>query len=226
MKNLLASGSADCTKFIGHTSARRTCNNVNKIFFIKNNLPVFDVTRKGPAKKLTIPNYKLLLLSLFLSLSISSIKAQQGLSYALHANIIYRFTKYIEWPDNSMAGVFIIGVVGDTPLYDELKDFIANKTVRERKIIVRKMSSSADFYSCNILFISEEKSKSLKKIAEITKGTSILIVSESGGLALKGSCINFILVNDRLKLEINKNNIMERNLNIANELLSLGVMVK
>ena len=38
--------------------------------------------------------------------------------YAVHANIIYRFTKYINWPDDRKTGDFVIGVVGDTPLYD------------------------------------------------------------------------------------------------------------
>ena len=159
-------------------------------------------------------------------LIVSNVQAQQSISYALHANIIYRFTKYVEWPDYEKPGDFVIGIVGDTPLFNELQQFVENKTVGGKKIVIKKMSASADSYDCQILFISEDKSKSLKKIAEITSENSILIVSESSGLALKGSCINFVIVNDHLKLEINKNNIVQRNLNIANELLSLGVIVK
>jgi hypothetical protein len=66
----------------------------------------------------------------------------------------------------------------------------------------------------------------VKKIAATTRGTSTLLVSESDGLARKGSCINFVLIEDHLKLEINKNNIEERDLSIATELLSLGILVK
>ena len=166
------------------------------------------------------------LLILLLLLTISTVYAQQSISYALHANIIYRFTKYVEWPNYDKSSDFIIGIVGDTELYDELEHFIENKTVGSKKIVIKKMSSSADSYYCQILFISDDKSKSLKKIVEVTKSTPTLIISESNGLALKGSCINFVIVNDRLKLEINKNNIVQRNLNVANELLSLGAIVK
>jgi hypothetical protein len=88
------------------------------------------------------------------------------------------------------------------------------------------LSSSETSYNCHILFIAEDKSGSVKKIAATTKGTSTLLVSESDGLARKGSCINFVLIEDHLKLEINKNNIEERDLNIATELLSLGILVK
>ena len=152
--------------------------------------------------------------------------AQQTMDYAVQANIIYRFTKYIDWPDSKKTGDFIIGIVGDSPLTDQLKSFIVNKTAGSRKIVIKKFSSSAETYYCHILFISDDESDNLKKIAARTAGNPILLVSETDGLALKGSCINFIIVSDHLKLEINKNNIEQRNLNIASELLQLGKLVK
>jgi hypothetical protein len=152
--------------------------------------------------------------------------AQPSTDYAIHANIIYRFTKYIDWPDNKKSGDFIIGIVGDSPLYDELVRFTDNKTVGNQKIVIKKFSSSANTYNCQILFISEEESSSLKKIITRVEGSPVLLVSESPGLARKGACINFAIVDDRLKLEINKNSIEQRNMHIASELLQLGILVK
>ena len=146
--------------------------------------------------------------------------------YAIHANIVYHFTKYINWPEDKKTGDFVIGIVGDSPLYDELKSFVANKTAGSQKIVIKKFPANASAYPCNILFISEEESKSLKKIAAIINDASVLLVTESEGLAKKGACINFTIVDDRLKLEINKANIEHHNLNIASELLSLGILVK
>jgi hypothetical protein len=150
----------------------------------------------------------------------------QTTDYAIQANIIYRFTKYIDWPDSKKTGDFIIGIVGDSPLTDELKNFIATKMAGGQKIVIKKYSASAETYNCHILFVSEDESSSLKKIAGRTAGNPVLIVSESDGLALKGSCINFIIVADHLKLEINKTNIEQRNLSIASELLQLGKVIK
>jgi hypothetical protein len=157
---------------------------------------------------------------------ISRIQAQQVTDYKVQANIIYRFTKYVDWPANKKSGDFIIGMIGDSPLYDELKNLSANKTVGNQKIVVIKMSPSASSYTCHILFISEEESSSLKKIAIVTAAAPILIISESDGLARKGACLNFITVDDRLKIEINKNNADQRNLHIASELLELGIIIK
>jgi hypothetical protein len=147
-------------------------------------------------------------------------------AYAIHANIIYRFTKYINWPDDKKTGDFVIGVVGDTPLYEELKEFTSNKTAAGQRIVVKKFSASATSFNCHILFISDEESESIKRIAAYTAGTPTLLVSESEGVTRKGSCINFVLVDDHLKLEISKANIEKRKLDIATELLSLGIIVK
>lgn len=165
----------------------------------------------------------LFLVSLFQSFSV---EAQQETNYAVHANIIYHFTKYIDWPPSMKSGDFIIGVTGDTPLYDELQKAIANKMTGNQKIIVKKISSSNGSFNCHILFISEDENNSIKKIAARTAGAPVLLVSESEGLAQKGACINFIIVSDHLKLEINKNNIGQRGLSIASELLQLGKIVK
>src|SRR4051794_22318576 len=88
---------------------------------------------------------------LILLAGISRAHAQQGINYAVEANIIYRFTKYIDWPGDRKSGDFVIGMVGDTPLYDELKDFTAAKTVGRQKIIVRKFPASATSFNCQIL---------------------------------------------------------------------------
>ncbi|MES1198053.1 MAG: YfiR family protein [Chitinophagaceae bacterium] len=165
----------------------------------------------------------LLIISLF---SFSTILAQQETNYAVHANIIYHFTKYIDWPANKKSGDFVIGVVGETALYEELTKSISGKMAGDQEIVVNKFSSSSGSFNCHILFISEDESSNWKKIVSKTAGSSTLLVSESEGLAQRGGCINFIIISDHLKLEINKNNIEQRGLGIASELLQLGKIVK
>jgi hypothetical protein len=172
------------------------------------------------------PGISRMWLAIIAILSIMPKAQSQTMDYAVQANIIYRFTKYIDWPEGKKSGDFVIGIVGETPLYAQLKSFASNKTAGNQKIVVMRFSSSAATYNCQILFISEDESSSLKKIAARTAGSAILLVSESEGLAQKGACINFVIVSEHLKLEINKNNIEQRNLNIASELVQLGIAIK
>jgi hypothetical protein len=147
-------------------------------------------------------------------------------AYTVHANIIYHFTKYINWPDEKKTGEFVIGVVGDTPLYDELKNFTSKRSAAGQPIVVKRFTSNSSSYNCHILFVADESSSSIKRIAASTADTPTLLVTESEGLSRKGACINFVLVDDHLKLEINKTNITSRSLDIASELLNLGIIVK
>jgi YfiR/HmsC-like len=172
------------------------------------------------------PNLKMLSLIWLLLLALGKTQAQQGRNYAIYANIIYRFTKYINWPEDKKTGDFTIGIIGDSPLYGELSNFTANKSVGSQRIVVKRISAPATYGNCQILFVCEDESGSLKKIAALTAGSPVLLLSESDGLAHKGSCINFIVIDEHLKLEINKNNIGQRNLGIASELLSLGILVQ
>lgn len=157
---------------------------------------------------------------------ITELYAQPEINYAVHANIIFRFTKYINWPQSRKYGDFVIGVAGNTSLYNELKTFTANKTVGVQKIVIQKFLPTESSFNCHILFVGTESNRILKKIAAFTAGTPVLLVSESDGFASIGSCINFTLLDEHLKLEINKNSIQQRNLDIASELLQLGIIVK
>ncbi len=203
--------------FPGNTfSERRLC--VSSV----NDWAGLQVKRNGPARV----NLRLTCLFTFLFFCSAGVQAQQVTDYTVHANIIYRFTKYIDWPIDRKSGDFIIGVTGDTPLYGELQTNMVNKKVGNQKIVVKRFSSSAAAFNCHILFIGEDESSHVKKISSRTAGTAVLLVSESEGLAKKGACINFAIVADRLKLEINKKSIEGRQLGIASELLQLGTIVK
>lgn len=150
----------------------------------------------------------------------------QTVNYSVHANIIYHFTKYINWPEARKSGDFIIGVVGESSILDELKKATNGKSVGNQKIVVKYFTPSENNYDCHIIFICEDESSKLKKIDLLTFNSNTLIITEGEGLAWRESCINFILVDSRTKLQINITNTEKRNLKIASELLTLGTIIK
>jgi hypothetical protein len=184
------------------------------------------VFKRQSFHSLVLSNIKTVFFLIFAVCFFSRAHAQDEVNYSVHANIIYYFTKYIEWPSFKKTGDFVIGIVGETPLYDELKKAVAGKKVGEQNIVVKKFSSSAPVFDCQILFISDAASGNISKIVTATANDPVLLVSETKGLARKGSCINFRISNEKLKLEINKDNIQQRGLAIASELLQLGIQVK
>lgn len=167
------------------------------------------------------------LLAILFVVIISPVKGDaQTIDYSVHANILYHFTKYVNWPAENSNSDFVIGLLGNSPMEAELKKATANKFVGKRKIVIKVFTSLDVSIDCNILFISDDKSSLLKKVLLRTSNYPILIVTEDEGLASKGSCINFVIEDERTKLEFNTVNINKRNLKIANELLALGSIVK
>ena len=149
----------------------------------------------------------------------------QTINYSVHANIIYHFTKYINWPADKKSGDFTIGVIGDISLTEELKETTLNKMVGTQRIVIKQLNVNQASYNCNILFISEEETKNIRKIIDKTQRSPILIITESVDVSSKNYCINMIIENEHLKLLFNKENIFNKNLQIASELLALGVIV-
>ena len=168
-----------------------------------------------------IYKYKKILLLCFLSFVILNVSAQ--VNYKIHSLFVYKFTQYIEWPNKT--GDFVIGVVGNSPILAELEAIAASKKVDTRTIVVKKMSSSADLSGCNMVFVSENQGSSLASISSKLAGKPILIVSETNGGAKKGAGINFIIIEDKMKFELNKAAIEKQGLKVSGDLTKLAIVV-
>ncbi len=163
----------------------------------------------------------------FLFLPLISTVHAQGLDYKAQSLYLYQFSRFIYWPKGKMESDFVIGVYGSSPIIEELKLMASlKKTGNGMKIIVKNISEIQDSMDLHILYVSASKSREIKNIVGVMDDLSILIVAERGGLAKKGACINFIILeNDTLRFEVNQSAMKKRNLEIADELLKLGFIV-
>lgn len=165
--------------------------------------------------------YRLFTISFFTFLYISQASAQ--VNYKIHSLFMYKFTQYIEWPASSSD--FVIGVVGNSPITSELEAIAATKKVDTRTIVVKKLSSSADMSGCQMVFVSENQTANLPAIAAKLQGKPVLLVSESPGAAKKGAGINFIIVDDKMKFELNKAAVEKQGLKVSGDLSKLAIVV-
>jgi hypothetical protein len=164
-----------------------------------------------------------LLLSLFL---LGSFRApmESTEEYSIKAAFIYKFTNYIEWPANVPGNEFVIGIIGSSPISKMLSEIANTKTIKGKKIVIRQYESAAEIGSCHILFISAKAPQPLDEIlAYAGKGT--LTISEKEGYAARGTEINFIQVDNKLKFEANLKAIDAAGLTASSQLLKLAIIV-
>ena len=149
----------------------------------------------------------------------------QAQDYKRHTIYIFSFTRYVQWPEAYNQGDFEIVVLGDSPLFDELKIMAQSKKVGERTIKVTKIASASEIKRCNMLFIPADRPEKLSDILHKVDTQSILVVTEQAGLGAQGSGINFIAKEGKLAIEINQSALTKQNLKASIELTRLATMI-
>lgn len=164
-------------------------------------------------------------LIIFIIMIISNLSFGQKEKY--ESLFIYNFTKYIKWPDNYNQGKFVIGVLGNSDIFESLNSMASSKkkTASGATLEVYKFNSETEIGECNILFVSENMLDKLNAIDNGTAEKPVLIVTDSPGMATQGSVINFIEMDGKIKFELNEAKANSRNLVISGSLTTLAILI-
>ncbi|MGK7392208.1 MAG: YfiR family protein [Candidatus Cyclobacteriaceae bacterium M2_1C_046] len=158
-------------------------------------------------------------------ISIFAVNAQNRPVYELHSMMIYNFLKYIQWPDDQSGNDFVITVYGDDEVYNTLNTWYGNKQKLNRKIVVKKAGSVAEIGNPHLIYVGTKASNQFEEVMTKIDPAATLVITDKRGLAEKGSCINFRIINDRLKFELNQEAVSKSNLKISSQLTSMAILI-
>ena len=102
----------------------------------------------------------------------------------------------------------------------------SSKMVGSQKIEIQTVLSATDAPKCNIIYILSDNSAQLIDVAGKLKGKSTLIVTDKPGMAKQGSAINFVIFENKQKIELNKANIDKYKLKVASTLVEMAIQIK
>jgi hypothetical protein len=145
--------------------------------------------------------------------------------YQLKAVFLFNFAKFVEWPPQASGDThdpFIICVLGDNPFGPSLDDVVSGKTVANRPISIREVSSPQQSQKCRILFISASERKRTRAILDALKGFSVLTVGDTEDFVANGGIVRFKVKDARVRIEIDAEAAERANLRISSKLLSLA----
>lgn len=137
---------------------------------------------------------------------------------------IYNFSRLIEWPASYKSGEFVIGVLGNSTVFDELQTFTASKKVGTQDISVVRYREPAEITNCHILFVSFGKSNKMEEILSSLGNKSTLVIGEKSGLIDDGAAINFVIEQDKLKFELKVDNAKSNGLKISSSLQNMAIL--
>lgn len=168
-----------------------------------------------------------LLLFLFVT-STQAMAAQTNEEYKLKVALIYKLTKFIDWPDLKQEGSrhsFGICLLGEDRFGEALDALQARKVGDLPIVVYRHTQSEAIDDHCQIAFISESKQAFLKSILQTLQGAPILTLSDIEGFATQGGIVQFTYLNKRIGFVINQESAKASHLTIASPLLDLATLV-
>ena len=139
--------------------------------------------------------------------------------------LMYNFAKYSEWGQEYKNGDFVIGVLGESDIYDHLSSLALNKRKGNQKIKVVKFKSHKEITSCHILFISHSNSDMLFNALKKVDKNNTLIVTEKSNMCKKGSDFNFVVKNNKLQFEMNRGTNSKANLKVSSELSKFAILI-
>lgn len=131
---------------------------------------------------------------------------------------VYQFASLVDWPTEFKKGDFVIGVLGKTPLYDELVLKYANKMMGSQAIKIKNFTSSSEVTTCHILIITPENSDKVSELVKKFKSKSTLVVTEKEGKLKEGAIINFVIHNNKQSFELSKTNATKLKLVIGTKI--------
>lgn len=160
----------------------------------------------------------------FLSL-VSFVSAQERPTHEIHAQLLYNFIKYVQWPNETEPGEFVVGVIGDENVFATLQKWYDGKPKGSKKYVIKKLSTAEETASCQVVYIGKSKNREFDSIKTNTVGKSVLTITDGNGLGQKGSCINFKVIDGKLKFELNQATLTSSNLKVSNQLTSMAILL-
>jgi hypothetical protein len=129
------------------------------------------------------------------------------------SNCLYNFSRNINWPEENKLGDFIIAIIGNKDVFNEMSKLTQNMRVGMQPMVVKFFGTVAELNGFqHIVFVDEWQSSKMKLLLQKTSGNNTLIVTETEGLIERGSMINFISVNGLMQFEMNLENLKKNNL--------------
>ena len=175
---------------------------------------------------------KVAILILFLTLTSGTpgapALAQESNESQVKAAFVFNFVKFVEWPAgafNDEGAPIIVGVVGEAPSTSAIDQTINGKTANGRRLLIKRFPTFKAITHCHILFISSSQRDNLRQILAAV-GPAVLTIGESERFAQMGGIINFTIIDNKLRFEINPAAAEKAGLRISAKLLSLARVIR
>ena len=149
------------------------------------------------------------------------------LEQKVKAGLICNLLKYVDWPEESGAAPepsVVICIFGNDPFGGSL-DPLAQRTVNQRRIEIRRVDAIAETQRCHLLFVNANEHRRWTEISAFLAGKSVLTVSDFEAFVGSGGMVEFTHQDQHIAVSIDMTAVSAAGLRVHDRLLNLARVV-
>ncbi|PKP22795.1 MAG: hypothetical protein CVU05_02435 [Bacteroidetes bacterium HGW-Bacteroidetes-21] len=162
----------------------------------------------------------------FLVLFSGTLAGQNKFDNRSRAVFIFDIVKYVKWQGEDSIKTFKIAILDNNDdLLNELKKMAAERgNVHGKPIAVTRYSQPEEIPHAQVLFANKDNGYNIYKLQEIVQGKNILLITEN--YEFHKSMINFIVVNNEKRFEMNEAKVKEEGFTVTPLFAALSIKSK
>ncbi len=144
------------------------------------------------------------------------------------AAFLFNFARYVEWPEAAFADATAsirLCLLSDAAFQQVLSETVSGRSVGRRPVGVETIASLDAAGGCHLLFLDDSVPAEGVAVAGQLGELAVFTISDRGGFAAGGGIANFILVDQKIRFEINPSAARRAGLKISSSLLRLAKIV-
>ena len=145
------------------------------------------------------------------------------------AAFLFNFARYVEWPEAAFAdatAAIRLCLLSDAAFQQVLSETVSGRSVGRRAVGVETIASLDAAGGCHLLFLDESVPAEGAAVAGRLGELAVFTISDREGFAAGGGIANFILVDQKIRFEINPSAARRAGLKISSSLLRLAKIVE
>ena len=140
----------------------------------------------------------------------------------VQALFLYQFAKYTGWPKEDAGKPFVISVVGDRDMAEELRKATEGKSVGGRSIDIILAPTALKLPTSDIIYLGQGMNGWLAKVLSDQAGRSVMVVCANQGQCQQGACVSFVSGGNKVTFEVCERNLAKHGLHMAPKLVAMG----
>ncbi len=152
-------------------------------------------------------------------------KPKIKLEQRVKAAFVYRFVKYVEWPEERRpreGKPIVIGVLDDPAVFAALEQATGGKKARGRSIEVVRLKTTDEIESCHVVYVGGAFRPAVTEVVRAAIDASVLTVSDQELFCKRGGMIELFKSAQKVRFRIHLAATRRAKLKLSSKLLRLG----